>query len=129
MMRNLLTSSAKNLKRVMVSANEQERMADLAAILARRRAATDEAEDDYAADPDALLGCNRVVEYRPKDPVIALYWSFFTCACKVCPRPIFMINAYMNANIHDTSIYTCNHYIYTHIHTCANTNYWRRGKV
>jgi hypothetical protein len=44
-------------------------MGDLAAILSRRRAATDEAQDCYSANGDAILDRARVVENRPKDPV------------------------------------------------------------
>jgi len=54
-------------------------MADLQAILARRRAATDEAEDE--SDGDAILARRRLVENKPKDPVshicmknLLLFW-------------------------------------------------------
>ena len=46
-----------------------EDMADLAAILSRRRAATDEAQDSYSTNGDAILERARLVANRPKDPV------------------------------------------------------------
>jgi len=42
-------------------------MSDLQTILARRRAATDEAEDE--SDGDAILARRRLVENKPKDPI------------------------------------------------------------